>query len=360
MAPPMPPTPPAGWGLRASAWLIDFVPVLVVAALLAWWTWTRITTLIKDVPGLAKRGAWEVVGSGGDVQTASAEFGSSLWGSASGYVMQAFALLVLFVFMYHFAALAWTGRTPGKVVCGLRVEAEDGRRLGKPQALGLAGARAVTDMGVYAIACWVLLQGMIGFSVFMWLIAVAVFWADALPVLLARRALHDRALHTRVVRAHLIRTAAQHAALGGRVAANYAAQGGRAAAQHAAEGGRAAFQGAQRIAEHERVRNQQERARNLGRGAANAGRGAVEAGRRGAVEAGRGAAQAGRGAAGKGREALEKARQAYNERRRPSEAPPPPPAIGPPQPPSVPFQQPYPEPGPQAQPNYRIPRPEDQ
>ncbi|XVQ08408.1 RDD family protein [Spirillospora sp. CA-255316] len=321
-----------GPGRRTAAWGIDFALVVVLAVALGSWTWTRTTELITNVPALAQESAWQVLTSRGDVKGASVDFGLSLWNTATSYVVQAFAALVLIVFVYHFAALAWKGRTVGKLVLDLRVQPHRRARLGKGQALLRAGAATLTDIGLYALACCLLLEGLFVLSVLCWAIAVAVFWANALPLLFpGRRTLHDRMAGTHVARAHLYRAAAAQAVHGG---------------QRAVQGAR---QGAQRLAENERLQRLREsdpaqRMQGLGRDAAGK---ATETSRK----------------------ALDKAKRTYADRR--SErgersGATPPPAIAAPQPPSYPYappqEQPYAQPHPPSQwPSHpRIPRPEEQ
>ena len=340
----------AGPGRRAAAWAIDFALVLLVAWALGSFTWTRITGLITDVPGLAERGVWYVVTSGGDVKGASASFGLSLWRSATSYVVQAFVILVVVVLLYHFIGLAWKGRTVGKLALDLRVEAEPPAKLGKGKALLRATATTMSDVGLFALACCLLVKGFVLVSVLVWLLAVAVFWGNALPAALqARRTMQDRVLGTRVARANLYSAAVGHAV-----------QGGQVALQSAQKGLQSAREGAQRLAENEKVQGLRnaasaQRVQDLGRGAAGK-------------------------AAETGRSFLGKAKQVYAERRdaaaqqtpqQPQQYPSPhvpqqapPPAIEAPQPPLPPFgqQNPYgqPQAQPQAQPNYRVPPPEEQ
>jgi uncharacterized RDD family membrane protein YckC len=235
---PFPPPPPVRPGAfkaaavrRAAAWAIDFALVVVVAVALGSWTWMRIGALVTEIPSLAQNGAWNLFTSrdelpGGGVKGASIDFGLSLWDSAVGYVVQAFAALVLIVFAYHFIALAWKGRTLGKLVLDLRVESHRRARLGKGQALARASAATVSDVGLFALACCLLLQGWFLIAMLCWMLAVAVFWMNALPVLLpGHRTLHDRMTGTHVGRAHL------YNAVAGR--ASQAGQGGRAAIEGA-------------------------------------------------------------------------------------------------------------------------------
>ncbi|MFI0352755.1 RDD family protein [Actinomadura sp. 9N407] len=211
---------------RAAAWSIDFALVIAVAVALGAWTWTRIGALITSVPALAEKSAWGLLSSRGDVKGASVDFGLSLWGTASGYVVQAFAALVLIAFLYHFAALTWKGRTLGKLALDLRVEPSGRDRLGKGQALARAASAGVADVGLYALACCLLLRGDFVLSVTLWVLAVAVFWLNALPVLFpGNRTFTDRVTGTRVARSHLLRAAAGQAA--------QAAQGGRLALERA-------------------------------------------------------------------------------------------------------------------------------
>ncbi|CAL9553271.1 RDD family protein [Streptomyces werraensis] len=189
---------------RATGRLIDFALVVTAAALLAVLTFDRMSALVTDVPELAARGGFDLLTSRGDVLDASAGLGTSLWDKSVGYVRQAFALLVVAAFLCQWACLALAGRTVGKALTGLKV---------LPRTPGRAALRAAvttaTDVAVYAVACVLLVQGEVLLSVLVWLVAVALFLLNALPVPGGRRrSLADRVAGTSVASVRLSRFAA--------------------------------------------------------------------------------------------------------------------------------------------------------
>ncbi|MFF8675903.1 RDD family protein [Streptomyces sp. NPDC015242] len=181
---------------RAVAWSVDFALVLVLVSALAALTFHRISALVTDVPELAARGGLDLLSSRGDVAGASRELGLSLWNTSVLYAEQAFGLLVLTVFLYQWACLALTGSTVGKAVVGLRVGPYPPRRV---RAARRAAVTTAADVAVYAVACVLLIEGLVMLSVLVWAVAVALFLLNALPVLLpARRSLADRVAGTTV------------------------------------------------------------------------------------------------------------------------------------------------------------------
>lgn len=173
---------------RFTAWLVDFALVLAAAVLLAVLTFHRITALVTDVPELAARSGWDILTSHGDVLDASGDLGVGLWDDMISAVVQAFVLLVLLTFLYQWATLAFTGRTVGKAVLGLRI---DRRSAGR--AARRATVTTVADVALYAVACILVLEGEFALSVVVWAAAVVMFFLNALPVLLpAHRSLADR------------------------------------------------------------------------------------------------------------------------------------------------------------------------
>ncbi|TPQ17384.1 hypothetical protein FGD71_036790 [Streptomyces sporangiiformans] len=176
------------------AWLIDFALVLTLATALAVFTFNRISALVTEVPDLATASGWEILTSRGDLVDASEDFGNSLWRKSVLYVEQAFGLLVLVTFLYQWAALALSKRTLGKALVGLKVtECPPGR------AAVRAAVTTTADVGLYALACCLLVEGMFVLSFLCWTVAVAVFLLNSLPVLSpARRSLADRVAGTSV------------------------------------------------------------------------------------------------------------------------------------------------------------------
>jgi hypothetical protein len=179
---------------RALAWFIDFALVLALASGLAVLTFHRISTLVTDVPELATRGGWDLMTSRGDVIGVSEDLGVSLWDKVALYVEEAFGVLILATFLYQWACLALLGRTVGKGLLGLKVESSGRRRV-----VVRAAVTTVADVGLYAVACILLIEGDYALSVLVWVAAVAVFFLNALPVLSrSRRSLADRVAGTAV------------------------------------------------------------------------------------------------------------------------------------------------------------------
>jgi hypothetical protein len=208
---------PAAWR-RATAWLVDFSLVLAAAVGLGIFTFNRISAMVTDVPGLVEKGAWQVLTSGGDMQGAGEDFGRAVWNDAIGAVQQGFALLVLATFLYQWLALAFTGTTLGKAALGLRVvpRGQDGGRLGWGRAARRAAVTTVADVGVFSLACCLLLSGGFAVSALVWLAAIALFWANALPSAFGPgRSLADRAAGSAVT-GGLLRAAATATAAGTR------------------------------------------------------------------------------------------------------------------------------------------------
>ncbi|MGA4843593.1 RDD family protein [Streptomyces sp. G45] len=179
---------------RTGAWLIDFALVIAAAWALGALTFNRIAALITDVPELTAKGSWHFVTSGGDAQGAGEELVGSLWNDAVGYIQQGFAALVVVTFLYQWATLTFAGRTLGKAVLGLRVTPRSPARTAVRAAV-----TTVADVGAYALACCLLVQGWIFLSVLCWLGAVALWACNALPVLSpSSRSLADRLAGTSV------------------------------------------------------------------------------------------------------------------------------------------------------------------
>lgn len=181
---------------RALAWAVDFALVLTAAWLLALLTFHRIAGLVTDVPELATLGGWEILGADGDTRARAEHLALSLWHQAVFLVVEAFVLLVMCTFVYHWATLALTGRTLGKKLLGLGVTART------PRAAALrAAVTTIADVACFALACCLLACGALIMSVIVWALAVAVFWANALPALSpSGRSLADRMAGTSVVR----------------------------------------------------------------------------------------------------------------------------------------------------------------
>lgn len=325
---------PSAWR-RLLAWFLDFAIVLAVAVLLGSFTFHRISGQVTGL-GVVGESVWRILGSHGNLPGTAEGVGASVWDTAVLDVEEAFGALVLFAFVYQFAALGWTRRTVGKALVGLRVVPngpEMSGPLGRRRAAVRALAAAVTDVACYAAACCLLLEGDFALSVLCWLIAVAIFWINALPTLFGTgRSLADRLAGTSVTGVQLFRTVAYAAA---------------DRSQAVWQGGR---QVAQQVVDRERVRQITEsggarRITDLGRAAARSGKSAWEGTRQGAQEGAQRAtdrvrqiseSDLGRATAEKGRAAVIRARSAARlQRTKPAQhpLPPPPGSFGPPPPP---------------------------
>ncbi|MGH3647109.1 MAG: RDD family protein [Micromonosporaceae bacterium] len=198
---------------RALAWAVDFGLLVLIAAALAGVTYQRITSLISGNVALAGSDAWDLIFSRGDLGGAAAEAGTALWRSAVNKVIQGFVVLVVIAFLYQAVALAWTGRTVGKLLTDIRVSAPGRERgIGAGRAAGRTAVTAVTDVGVFAVACILLLRGWWLAAVLCWVAAVVAFWVQVLPILgRSRRTLADRAAGTEVVLGGVYQAVLDHA-----------------------------------------------------------------------------------------------------------------------------------------------------
>ncbi|MFI6093694.1 RDD family protein [Streptomyces sp. NPDC051218] len=183
-------------GRRALAWAVDFALVLALAFLLGALAVQRITEVLTDLPDLAGQGAWQLLTADGDTLDRAQGLGRQMWREAVLIVIQSCALLVVATFLYHFAALAIAGRTLGKKMLGLRITPR------RPRTSALRAAASTTaDVGCFALACSLLTSGAFLAAFAAWLLALVVFWANALPALSSSgRSLADRLAGTSVVR----------------------------------------------------------------------------------------------------------------------------------------------------------------
>ncbi|MGW1682877.1 RDD family protein [Saccharopolyspora sp. NPDC002376] len=153
-------------GRRVGAWIVDFMVVVVVGVVLAIVTYQRLVGLFSSVPGLVYDSVWAMVAGQGDLTDTSARFGRSVWRSAVLYVQEAFFALVLITFAYQFAGLAvLKGRTVGNVLFDVRVLPIKRSALGFRKAAIRAFMMTLTDIGLFATACCLLVQGWVVFAV---------------------------------------------------------------------------------------------------------------------------------------------------------------------------------------------------
>ncbi|MBO0885659.1 MAG: RDD family protein [Mycobacterium sp.] len=177
--------------------MIDFAIIVVVALLLGYVTFHRISGLVtSDLP---QYGVGRLLSSHGDVPRMAADVARRAWHEIISYVRQAFVALVLIQFLYQFLCLASRGRTAGKALLGVQVRPFPGSSIGGTdigwsEAARRAAVTTVAETGLYGFACVVLVAGHIAVAVLCWLVAVAGFTANVLPMLLdsGRRTLGDR------------------------------------------------------------------------------------------------------------------------------------------------------------------------
>ncbi|MER5642263.1 RDD family protein [Kitasatospora sp. NPDC002227] len=187
----------SGIGRRGLAWLVDFALVIGLACLLAVLTFHRIGALLTDVPSLAAKGGWGLLTSHGDYVGTGEKVGISLWHSAVSDVQQGFAALVVCTFLYQFLCIAFGRRTLGKLMLGLQVLPAEVGALGKGRAAARALVTTVADVALISVALAALVRGSFVVAIFCWALAIAGFWANALPVLFpGRRSLADRLART--------------------------------------------------------------------------------------------------------------------------------------------------------------------
>ncbi|MGP4109526.1 RDD family protein [Streptomyces sp. 4N509B] len=266
---------------RLLAWLVDFSVVVAAAVGLGFLTYHRIAGLVTDVPALSERGVWQLLTSRGDVLEAAESLGVSVWGSIVLAVQQAFAALIAFAFLYHFLCVAFGGRTLGKALADLRVVPEpdgatQGGRVPRRRAALRAAVTTVADVATFSVACCLLVDGQFLLSVLCWAVAVALFWANALPAAGGRgRSLADRLAGTAVTGGGLLRAAARVTADGGRAAWQASQQAGQRVGQAGQQVGRQLGQQAGRIgrqvASSDRGRAALDRARSAARRRRHAG-----------------------------------------------------------------------------------------
>ncbi|SEG59182.1 RDD family protein [Thermomonospora echinospora] len=213
------PDAPAPVLRRFAAWALDGAVVFGLFLLIGGFSYARIADHLRaESTQMAALGPWDIVSSHGDVTGLARGAATDAWNGTVSIVVQGFVLLVLAQLVYQFTALAWRGRTLGKAVAGLQVRplperAAGAVRLRKGQALRRATVTTLSESGLYAVACVLLLLGEFLLAFACWLLAVLVFAANALPTVAGRkrRALSDRMGGTVVVRTHVLRDVARAA-----------------------------------------------------------------------------------------------------------------------------------------------------
>lgn len=257
MAEHIPPPDRASASRRIAAWAVDFGLIIGAAVLLGSVTHYRIADYLSSWPGLAEQGGWNLFRANGDWGGAGKAFGWDVFGEILLLVTEAFVALVLIVFAYHFAALAWKGRTLGKFLLDIRVQSltDPHGALSKWQSARRALASTTVDIGLYSAACVALLAGKFVLSLVLWVAAVVALIFNAVPLAGGRTAI-DRLAGTTVVRAGLYQKswqAAKDAAIVER-----GAQGAQVGVERMHAVTNAMKEQAQHLAEDERLRRLRE------------------------------------------------------------------------------------------------------
>lgn len=181
---------------RVLAWFLDFALVLGGAYLLGVLAAHRVAAALTDLPGLAGLGGWSLLTADGGVTDRARQLAWALWHEAAFILIQSFALLVACTFLYHWTLLTFGGRTLGKRLLGLRITPAGART-----AALRAAVTTTADVACFALACCLLASGAFLAAFLVWVLAVAVFWANVLPALFSSgRSLADQLAGTAVVR----------------------------------------------------------------------------------------------------------------------------------------------------------------
>ncbi|UGT63914.1 hypothetical protein [Nocardia asteroides] len=201
-------------GRRMAAWSLDFGVVVLLTAVLGWLTQYRIGDYLSDWPSLGAGGAWELMGSEGDVTAAGVEIGSGVLGELMSLVTQGFLALIVLTGLVRFGTLAWTGHSAGGALAEVRTVAHGpDPLLSRGRAARYAISTTLKDVGLYAAACIALVHGAFALSVVLWALALAVLIADAVPALRpGGRSLCDRLSGTAPTRARRYRRALEQSA----------------------------------------------------------------------------------------------------------------------------------------------------
>jgi uncharacterized RDD family membrane protein YckC len=203
-------------GRRAAAWLIDFVVLVAAGIGLTVVNYFRIGSLLAGVSGYVHAGFWSVLSSHGQLIQRGLQIGAAeaaaTWDTIVQYVVEEFVLLALVAFAYEFLTTRLTGRSIGKALLDLRVVSKVGGKVTGQQAAVRSLVSMITDVGLYAVACWVLIRGDFTAAWIAWLVAVVVFWLNGISSQFgARRSFTDRIAGTNVESGHTYLAAASFA-----------------------------------------------------------------------------------------------------------------------------------------------------
>jgi uncharacterized RDD family membrane protein YckC len=156
--------PLASWGTRLAAWIIDWLVLLIPAAILFF---------------VVVAGAWGI--SGDDDASTGAAIGATIL-----YVLLISVVILLYAPLLMMRRGAANGQTLGKQVLGIRVVRDNG----EPMSFGWAALREVVIKGLAVGIASSIIPIVPWFLNYFWPL-----WDDE------NRALHDMAASTHVVRA---------------------------------------------------------------------------------------------------------------------------------------------------------------
>lgn len=215
---------PASIQRRLGGWIIDYVIVMVPGLALVI---LALAGLVHALPGyLGAVGAdvgWShlvrlIVGHGREVDSLKAA-ALDEWTAFARPLIGALLAVPLIQFVYQATLLSWPGRTIGKIVADMRVDAA--RTQAAPrrlrQALRRALSTTVVETGLVGVAFAAITIGHFYIGLTVWAIALVAFWVNAFMLLgPRRRTLVDRVAGTVVVRTALYAHAVERAAEVGR------------------------------------------------------------------------------------------------------------------------------------------------
>jgi uncharacterized RDD family membrane protein YckC len=272
--PPSPPAAdgdPAPRGQRIASWAIDAGIILVIAVILGV---SAVENLQSSVATRVAVGVPETVYgllfSGADVEQAAEDVGGTVWRAIVSTVQRTILLIILIEAAYHFAMVAWKGRTVGRLVTDLQVRRV--KRVHAPKeapasrwkairavtgpgvlpSLARALATVAAGSGLYGAAWIILIHGGFGLAFLTWLAAVGLLVANIIAAMVGgRRTVGDVIAGTVVVRTLNYAKAA--------AAAERARAAVQASGQVAAQVGR---ESAERVAQSQTVRQLKETGAN--------------------------------------------------------------------------------------------------
>ncbi|GAB3657886.1 RDD family protein [Glycomyces tarimensis] len=155
---PVQPGPKAGRKIAARA--VDAAIGALVVSLVATLTFQSIGERASNlVPAQAIGAVVDVLFSGGDVEAATDEVGTSVWNMVVSRIRGSIFILIGLHLLYETGANLWKGRTLGRMLLDLRIAARGRSGVGFGRALVRAVVTVACTGSLYGLAWIVLLQG---------------------------------------------------------------------------------------------------------------------------------------------------------------------------------------------------------